>query len=68
MIGPNGVRLLNEMLETYPIPPHSKVMDLGCGKGLTSLFLAQESKANVFAADLWVSATNLFYLLETTRH
>lgn len=57
LMGPNGIRLLNEMLENYPIAPNSKVMDLGCGKGLTSLFLAQESKANVFAVDLWVSAT-----------
>lgn len=57
LMGPNGIRLLNEMLENHSIAPNSKVMDLGCGKGLTSLFLAQESKVNVFAVDLWISAT-----------
>lgn len=57
LMGPNGVRLLDEMLENHPIAPNSKIMDLGCGKGLTSLFLAQEAKANVFAVDLWISAT-----------
>ena len=56
-MGPNGIRLLNEMLENYSIEPESRVMDLGCGKGLTSLFLAQEAKVNVFAVDLWISAT-----------
>ena len=34
-----------------------KVLDLGCGKGLTSLFLAKEANVNVFATDLWISAT-----------
>lgn len=57
LMGPNGIRLLNEMLENHPLTQNSKVMDLGCGKGLTSLFLAQEAKVNVFAVDLWISAT-----------
>lgn len=57
LMGPNGIRLLNEMLENYPLVPNSKVMDLGCGKGLTSLFLVKEANVNVFAVDLWISAT-----------
>lgn len=51
------VRLLEEMLEKYPLKQGTRVLDLGCGKGLTSLFLAKEAGVNVFATDLWISAT-----------
>ena len=57
LMGPNSVRLLVEMLEKCPIDEGLRILDLGCGKGLTSLFLAKETKAQVFAVDLWVSAT-----------
>lgn len=57
LMGPNGVRLLEEMLEEYPLSAGGKVMDLGCGKGLTSLFLVQETQVQVFAVDLWIGAT-----------
>lgn len=57
LMGPNSVRLLAEMLEKHPIDEGMRILDLGCGKGLTSLFLAKETKAQVFAVDLWISAT-----------
>lgn len=57
LMGPNSVRLLAEMLEKCPIDEGLRILDLGCGKGLTSLFLAKETKAQVYAVDLWVSAT-----------
>lgn len=57
LMGPNSIRLLEEMLEKYPLRRGTRVLDLGCGKGLTSLFLAKEADVNVFAADLWISAT-----------
>ena len=57
LMGPNSVRLLAEMLEKCPIDEGLRILDLGCGKGLTSLFLTKETKAQVFAVDLWVSAT-----------
>lgn len=58
LMGPNSVRLLDEMLERFPIASGLRVLDLGCGRGLTSLFLAKETKAQVFAVDLWISATD----------
>ena len=57
LMGPNSLRLLDEVLQKYPLKPGSRVMDLGCGAGLTSLFLAKEAQVNVFATDLWISAT-----------
>ncbi len=57
LMGPNSVRILEEMLEKYPLEKGMRVLDLGCGKGLTSLFLAKEADLNVFATDLWIGAT-----------
>ena len=57
LMGPNSVRLLVEMLEKCPIDAGLRILDLGCCKGLSSLFLTKETKAQVFAVDLWVSAT-----------
>lgn len=58
MMGPNSVRILAELFEKYPLQlaPNDMVLDLGCGTGLTSLIIAKETGAKVFANDLWVSA------------
>lgn len=58
MMGPNSVRILAELLDRYPLrpAPDDAVLDLGCGTGLTSLIIARETGAKVFANDLWVSA------------
>ena len=58
MMGPNSVRILAELLEKYPLQlgPDDRILDLGCGTGLTSLVIAKETGARVFANDLWVHA------------
>ncbi|MBO5133322.1 MAG: methyltransferase domain-containing protein [Paludibacteraceae bacterium] len=57
MMGPNCLRLLDEILEEYPLHYTSDnlVLDLGCGTGVTSLFIANETGATVYANDLWIS-------------
>lgn len=57
MMGPNCLRLLDELLEAYPLQytPENLVLDLGCGRGITSLFIANETGATVYANDLWIS-------------
>ena len=34
-----------------------RVLDMGCGKAMSSIFLAKEYGVTVFANDLWISAT-----------
>ncbi|MDE5754187.1 MAG: class I SAM-dependent methyltransferase [Oscillospiraceae bacterium] len=58
MMGPNSVRILEELFSRYPLELASddEILDLGCGTGLTSLVIAKETGAKVYANDLWVNA------------
>lgn len=53
IMGPNPVKLEEELLLGHKIPAGAYVMDLGSGQGLTSVFLAKEYGLRVCAADLW---------------
>ena len=57
-MGPNPLWLLEDLCENLDLRPGMKVLDMGCGKGLTSVFLAKEYGVTVFANDLWISATD----------
>ena len=58
LMGPNSARVLAELLQRHPLhlTAQDKALDLGCGKGLTSLVLARETSARICAADLWITA------------
>ena len=49
--GPNPIKLTEELLENSALRQGSVVCDLGCGKGLTSVFLAKEYGLKVYAVD-----------------
>ncbi|MBQ9530858.1 MAG: class I SAM-dependent methyltransferase [Eubacterium sp.] len=53
IMGPNPLKLEEELLTDHLIPEGSTVCDLGSGQGLTSVFLAKECGFKVYAADLW---------------
>ena len=53
IMGPNPVKLTEELLLNCRIPRGAVVCDLGSGQGLTSVFLAREYGFTVYAADLW---------------
>ena len=53
IMGPNPVKLEEELLIDNKIPNGAVVCDLGSGQGLTSVFLAKEYGFIVYAADLW---------------
>ena len=42
MMGPNALKILEELTEGIKLTSDMKILDLGCGKGLTSIFLAKE--------------------------
>ncbi|MGN0711131.1 MAG: SAM-dependent methyltransferase [Anaerovoracaceae bacterium] len=53
IMGPNPIKLEEELLADCNIPKNAVVCDLGSGQGLTSVFLAKEFGFKVYAADLW---------------
>lgn len=57
MMGPNAMRLAKELASHLSIKKNIRILDLGCGRGLSTLLLAKKYGASVFAADLWVSPT-----------
>ncbi|MCF6473162.1 methyltransferase domain-containing protein [Nonomuraea sp. MG754425] len=55
-MGPNPLWLLEDLARDLELRPGMRVLDLGSGRGATSVFLAREFKVEVVAADLWVDA------------
>ena len=56
-MGPNALWLVEALTEVIPITPAMRVLDLGCGTAMTSIFLAKEFGAQVWATDLWIEAS-----------
>lgn len=53
IMGPNPIKLEEELLIDNKIKKGATVCDLGSGQGLTSVFLAKEYGFKVYASDLW---------------
>ncbi|MFJ3308118.1 SAM-dependent methyltransferase [Streptomyces sp. NPDC086549] len=56
-MGPHALWLLEWLapaLGLEELRPGARVLDLGCGRAMTSVFLAKEYGVQVVAADLWV--------------
>lgn len=56
-MGPHVLWLTEFLCEAMDIRPGMRILDLGCGKALSSIFLAQEFDVQVWATDLWITPT-----------
>ncbi len=54
--GGGGLYLVVRMLRTLSLQPGQKALDLGCGKGESSVFMAKHYGVKVKALDLWTTA------------
>ena len=53
-MGPNALWLAEALTEVLDFSPGMRILDLGCGTALSSIFLAREFGVQVWATDLWV--------------
>ena len=56
-MGSNVLWMTEWLCEGLELRPGMRVLDLGCGKAKSSVFLAREFGAQVWATDLWIAAT-----------
>jgi cyclopropane fatty-acyl-phospholipid synthase-like methyltransferase len=56
-MGPSSLWLMEFLLEEIRLEKGMRVLDLGCGKAMSSIFLAKEFDVQIIAADLWINAT-----------
>lgn len=56
MMAPGGMLLAEMMAERLEVGRGSRVLDLGCGRGQTSIMLARRFGCDVISLDLWVGA------------
>lgn len=56
-MGPHPLWLMEALTNLMPPERGARVLDLGAGTALTSIFLAREFEVSVVAADLWIDPT-----------
>ena len=55
--GANSLQLTEWLTEALDLRPGMRVLDLGCGRAASSVFLRREFGVQVWATDLWFSAS-----------
>jgi SAM-dependent methyltransferase len=56
-MGPNVLWLTEALTQVMQLKPGMRLLDLGCGKALSSIFAAKEFGIQVWATDLWIGAS-----------
>jgi SAM-dependent methyltransferase len=54
MMAPGGLLLAKTLADALSLRAGERVLDLGCGRGQTSIFLASRYQAQVTSVDLWI--------------
>jgi ubiquinone/menaquinone biosynthesis C-methylase UbiE len=57
-MGPNVLWLTEALAQVMPLEPGMRILDLGCGSAISSIFLAREYGVQVWAADLWIEPSS----------
>jgi cyclopropane fatty-acyl-phospholipid synthase-like methyltransferase len=56
-MGPNALQLTKWLASSMRLERGMRILDMGCGRAISSIFLAAEFGVEVWANDLWISAT-----------
>jgi SAM-dependent methyltransferase len=67
LMGPNAIWLAEALSQVLELQAGMRVLDLGCGKATSSIFLAREFQLQVWATDLWVQAHDNWQRICTAR-
>jgi cyclopropane fatty-acyl-phospholipid synthase-like methyltransferase len=62
--GANALWLTEWLAEALDLRPGMRVLDLGCGRAMSSVFLRREFGVEVWATDLWFSASENFQRIQ----
>jgi len=57
-MGPSSVWLTEYLVQAMELESGMRVLDMGCGKAMSSIFLAREYGVQIWANDLWISPTD----------
>ena len=66
--GANPLWLAEWLSTAMDLKPGMRVLDLGCGRALSSIFLHREFGVQVWATDLWFNPTENFQTDSRCRH
>jgi SAM-dependent methyltransferase len=66
-MGPQVLWLAEGLSQVFELKPGMRVLDLGCGRAVSSIFLAREFGVTVWAADWWVSPTENSKRIEKSK-
>ncbi len=55
LMGPNVIWLTEALSQVMDLAPGMRVLDMGCGRAISSIFLAREFDLQVWATDLWIA-------------
>jgi cyclopropane fatty-acyl-phospholipid synthase-like methyltransferase len=58
LMGPNAAWLTEALTQVMGLEPGMRVLDMGCGRAISSIFLAREFGVQVWATDLWIAASD----------
>lgn len=66
LMGPNVLWLTEALTQAMDLRPGMRILDMGCGKAVSSVFLAKEFGVTVWANDLWIPATENWKRIQQT--